>query len=282
MIKNTFKMLGIALILGLAAAATAFAQGEGMKRATTKTDQFDFGAGGTVVISGAPKGSVIVKGSQKNEISISAVIEVWGASEAELQQVTDLTGFVVQESVSRVSIFSVGPDNRKAAKKADRKLLKKLADIPYSITYTITVPQYSDVEINAGKGDISIGGIDGDLRLNGLESNIDADLVSGTLTAIVTKGSVNFTMPNQAWRGSLIDVQVATGDLIAHLPRALSADVTASILRTGSIKNELTILKPRVRNAPFTEKAIAGRAGGGGTLVKLTVGDGTLSLLPVK
>lgn len=278
MTKQTFRILTFLLIL-CSAAAIAFGQPENLKRSTTKTDRFDFGAGGTVVIQGAPNGSVKVVGSRSNEISISAVIEVSGGSESELQQVTDVTGFVMQESVSRVSIFSVGPDNRKAAKKADRKLLKKLAGMPYKINYTISVPQYCDVEINAGKGDISVSGIDGDLRINGIESQVDIALASGTLAATVGKGDVTITMPNQAWRGSLIDVQVANGSLTAHLPRALSADLTAVILRTGAIKNELTNLKPRVRNVPFTEKGIAARAGNGGTAVKLTVGDGTMTLL---
>lgn len=261
------------------AATLLIGQSDGLKRSTTKTDRFDFGAGGTIVIQGAPNGSVKVVGSRNSEVTISAVIEVSGGSAEELEQVTNLTGFVLQESVSRVSIFSVGPDNRKAAKKADRKLLKKLAGMPYKINYTISVPQYCDVEINAGKGDISVSGIDGDLRINGIESQVDIALASGTLAATVGKGDVTITMPNQAWRGSLIDVQVANGSLTAHLPRALSADLTAVILRTGAIKNELTNLKPRVRNVPFTEKGIAARAGNGGTAVKLTVGDGTMTLL---
>lgn len=256
-------------------------QADGLMRSTTKSDRFDFGAGGTVVIQGAPNGSVKVVGSRNNEISISAVVEVSGGTAEELEQVSNLTGFVLQESTARINLFSVGPDNRKAAKKADRKLLKKLGGIPYRINYTISVPQYCDVEINAGKGDISVSGIDGDIRINGVESNVDLSLVSGTLSATVGKGDVQLTMPNQAWRGSLIDVQVANGSLTAHLPRALSADLTAVILRTGSIKNELTTLKPRVRNIPFTDKGIAARAGNGGTAVKLTVGDGTLTLLPL-
>lgn len=278
MIRQTFRILSAAVII-CSAATLLIGQSDGLKRSTTKTDRFDFGAGGTIVIQGAPNGSVKVVGSRNSEVTISAVIEVSGGSAEELEQVTNLTGFVLQESVSRVSIFSVGPDNRKAAKKADRKLLKKLAGMPYKINYTISVPQYCDVEINAGKGDISVSGIDGDLRINGIESQVDIALASGTLAATVGKGDVTITMPNQAWRGSLIDVQVANGSLTAHLPRALSADLTAVILRTGAIKNELTNLKPRVRNVPFTEKGIAARAGNGGTAVKLTVGDGTMTLL---
>ncbi|KXK02086.1 MAG: hypothetical protein UZ17_ACD001001455 [Acidobacteria bacterium OLB17] len=280
MVKQTLNFLSVAVII-LAAATLSFGQSDGLKRTTTKTDRFDFGPGGTITIKGAPNGSVKVVGSRTNEISISAVIEVSGGTEVEMQQVTNLSGFVVQESLSHITIFSIGPDDRKAAKKADRKLLKKLAQIPYSISYTISVPQYSDVEVNAGKGDISIAGIDGDLRVNGIESDLDVALLSGTLSAIVNKGSVTFTMPDQAWRGSLIDVQVANGTLTAHLPRALSADLTATVLRTGTITNELTFLKPRIRNVPFTDRAVAARAGNGGTAVKLTVGDGKLSLLPL-
>jgi pimeloyl-ACP methyl ester carboxylesterase len=42
-----------------------------VKRVITKTDKLDFGAGGTVAIMGAPKGSIHVEAAEKNEIEIN-------------------------------------------------------------------------------------------------------------------------------------------------------------------------------------------------------------------
>ena len=49
-----------------------------LKRTTYKTETVEFGQGGTVSIIGAPSGSISVEGWQKNEVEITAEIEVQG------------------------------------------------------------------------------------------------------------------------------------------------------------------------------------------------------------
>src|SRR5690606_32839677 len=74
MIRQTFKILSAAMIICVAT-LLAMGQADGLRGSTTKSDRVDFGAGGTVVIQGAPHGSVKVVRSRNNEISISAVVE---------------------------------------------------------------------------------------------------------------------------------------------------------------------------------------------------------------
>ena len=62
------------------------------------------------------------------------------------------------------------------------------------------------------------------------------------------------------------------------LPPSLNADLDALILRTGKIENTYADLKPRVRNAAFTDKSITAKSGNGGSTLKFTVGDGTLKI----
>src|SRR5437773_2301549 len=76
------KLFGLLILIGICAAPIP-AQSV-LKRTTTKTDKFDFGAGGTVAITGAPAGSIRVTGSNKNEIEITAEIELQASSEADL------------------------------------------------------------------------------------------------------------------------------------------------------------------------------------------------------
>jgi hypothetical protein len=54
------------------------------------------------------------------------------------------------------------------------------------------------------------------------------------------------------------------------------------VLRSGQIENSFAELKPRSRNAQFTEKSVSGKAGVGGVPLKFTVGDGTLKISEVK
>ena len=74
---------------------SSFAQVPSMvKRTTTKTDRFDFGAGGTIAINGSPDGSIKVIGTAKNEVEITAEIEVQAANEADVAKLAELTGFL--------------------------------------------------------------------------------------------------------------------------------------------------------------------------------------------
>ena len=82
MIKQNLILVCLSTVFLAVIAGVVSAQN--VKRTTTKTDRFDFGAGGTVSIIGAPAGSITVVGSSKNEIEITAQIEIQAGSEADL------------------------------------------------------------------------------------------------------------------------------------------------------------------------------------------------------
>src|SRR5437868_7279819 len=101
------SVLALAVILLSSAASIMRAQTPALlKRTTTKTDKFDFAAGGTVAIVGAPAGSIRIVGGAKNQVEINAEIELQAASEAELAKLADVTGFVTDEGPGRTGIIS--------------------------------------------------------------------------------------------------------------------------------------------------------------------------------
>lgn len=255
--------------------------GQTVKRTTTKTDKFDFGAGGTVAIMGAPNGSIKVVGSPKNEISISAEIELQAASEADLAKLAQVTTFVVQESVGRVGVITVGTQNKLGDKKLWKKFPKNLIGLPYRIDYVVSVPRYCDLQIDAGKGDLTVSGVEGSIRINSIESNAKLDLIGGGLTATFATGNVDISMPDRSWRGNALDIRLVSGTMSVHLPSNLSAELDVTIIKTGSIENVFTDFKPRTRTVPFTDKVILAKAGSGGVSMKFAVGDGTIKLLRI-
>src|SRR5438445_3852632 len=111
-----------------------------LKRTITKTDRFDFGAGGTVTITGAPNGAIRVIGTSKNEVVITAQIEIQAASEADLAKLGEMTGFVTNEDVVRTGIISVGAHNKFGQKKLPKNFPKSLLGQPFTINYVINVP----------------------------------------------------------------------------------------------------------------------------------------------
>jgi len=275
--KNIIAVVTIVLLCAFAAAA----QSSNLKRVITKSDKLDFGVGGTVAVAGAPHGSIRIEPSARNEVEINAEITIEAANEADLTTLEKVTGFVLQEAMGRVGVMSVGTNDTKYLKGVDKKFPKRLTGLPYSIDYVIKVPRYCDLQIDGGIGDVSIAGIEGAMRINSLEGTSKLSLVGGAVNATFGKGNVVVTMPGHGWRASAIDIAVASGELNVNMPANLSAELDATILRSGKIENSLPDLKPRIRSVKFTEQSISARAGGGGVPMKFTVGDGTLRLTPI-
>lgn len=253
-----------------------------LKRTTTKSDRLDFGVGGTIAIVGSPKGSVKVEGWANREVEITADVIVEGATEADLDRLSKVVGFSLDESTGRLNINSVGPNDKKYLKAVDKKFPKELLKNAFRIDYTIKVPRYCDLQIDGGAGELEVKGVDGAMRINYIETTAKLDLVGGGLLAVFGKGDVEISVPTRGWRGRFADVQLASGNMTLNLPTGLNADFDASILRTGKIENGFTGFKPRVRKQEFTATSIVAKSGTGGIPLKFSVGDGTMKIFQDK
>ncbi|HEX8250205.1 MAG TPA: hypothetical protein VF599_18675 [Pyrinomonadaceae bacterium] len=277
--KINIKIFFAVVCLYLCAPALASSQTapQLVKRTTYKSEKIDFGAGGTVTIVGAPNGSITIEGWQKNEIEVQAEIEIQAATEADLALLSQVNGFVLDEDFGHARIVSVGTHDRDYMKRVAKKFPKQLLGVPFKIDFRIKVPIYCDLEINGGKGDLTLSMVEGAMMIKFLESNAKMDLVGGSIDATFGVGNVDVKIAKSSWRGRQLNVGLASGTLNVQFPQNLSADLNASILKTGKIESSLENLKPRER-AKFSEKSIIARAGNGGALLSFTVGDGGLKL----
>lgn len=249
-----------------------------LKRTTYKTETIDFGAGGTLSINGAPNGSIIVEGWRKNQVEITAEVEVQAETEADLALLAQVNTLALDENFGHITVQSVGTFDKKYLKSAAKKFPKNLLAMPFRIDYKIKVPVYCDLEINGGHGDLKLSGVEGNIRINVLETNAKLDLLGGTLTATFGSGTVDVSIPTRNWRGRSASVQLASGTMNVSLPPNLSAEIDAKVLRGGQIQNLYQTLKPREARVKFTDHLIAAKAGNGGASLEFIVGDGTLKL----
>lgn len=250
-----------------------------LKRTAYKTETFDFGAGGTVSISGAPAGSISIEGWRKNSVEVSAEVEVQAANEKDLALLAAINTFSIDEDFGHIRIQTVGAYDRDYMKRVSKKLSKDLASMPFKIDYKIKVPMYCDLEIDGGRGDFNLANVEGAIQIKLLESpNAKLDLIGGTILATIGVGNADITIPTSSWRGRSVDVQMAKGAINVHFAPNLNANVDAAVLRTGAIENLYQSLKPREASLKFTAKKIDAKAGGGGAQLSFTIGDGTLKL----
>jgi hypothetical protein len=230
-----------------------------------------------VTLIAAPRGSVTVEGWTRNEVELTADIEIQGPTEADLDQLATVNNFVFDEDLNHLSILTTGTHDRIFMKRSAKNFPKKLLNMPWKIDYRLRVPINTDLEINAGHGAVKLSGVEGALRVSATESDTALTLTGGVVSTTVTAGSVNLTIPSRSWRGSGADIRIASGTINVDLPPGFSGDIDADVLRTGKIVNTYDALQPREKPG-ITESTVRARAGAGGPFFKFTVGDGVVNI----
>jgi hypothetical protein len=277
------KALGLVfafLLFSLPAAAQKDnkpAPGPLMTRTTTRHESYRLQFGGTVTLSAAPAGSIIIEGWQRNEVEVSASIELQAPSAADLDRLAALNTFVVDEDTNHIRIMTSGTHDRAFMKRMTKNFPKALIGLPWKIDYHIKIPALTDLEVDAGNGPISLSGVEGTMRLNALNSDANLSLTGGLVSVIILSGTVNLAIPVRSWHGLGSEIKLASGNLNLDLMPGFSADINAEVLRLGEIKNSFSELQPRERNS-ITPRSVRARAGSGGATLTLTVGDGTITI----
>jgi hypothetical protein len=251
-----------------------------LTRTITRHESRRFFYAGTVTVTGAPSGSVTIEGWQRNEVEVSAEIELHAATEADLSRLATVNNFVIDEDSNHLRIVTIGTHDRAFMKRMAKDFPKSLIGLPWKIDYHIKVPALTDLEINAGVGPTRLAGVEGAIRLNALQTDATLSLTGGLVSVIVQSGTVDVTIPALSWHGLGADIKVASGNLNIGLMPGFSGEIYAAVLRTGEVKNAYPNLEPRERNS-ITPQSLRARAGNGGGALSFTVGEGTIQIRQV-
>ena len=138
------------------------------------------------------------------------------------------------------------------------------------------MPLSTDLEVNTGRGPISIASVEGNIQLSAAESEVNLSLAGGTLSVTIAVGKVNLSIPMRSWRGSGAELRVAAGELTIELPAGFNGDINADILRSGHIEDSYGALEERKTRGVNGPNQMRVTAGAGGAFFQFTVGDGTI------
>src|SRR6185295_1916621 len=238
-----------------------------LMRTSTRRETARFSYGGTVTLIAAPRGSVTVEGWSRNEVEVTANIELQAPTEADLDQLVKVNTFVFDEDLNHISILTTGTHDRIFMKRSAKNFPKKLLNLPWKIDYRLRVPANTDLEINAGHGSVKLTGVEGALRLSATESETALTLTGGVVSTTLAAGVVTLTVPSRSWRGSGAEIRIASGTINVDLPPGFSGDIDAEVLRTGKIVNTYEGLASREKPG-ITERTVRARAGAGGPFFK--------------
>src|SRR5215217_1484584 len=104
-----------------------------LTRTTRRHETRRFSYGGTVTLIGAPRGSVTVEGWTRNDVELTADIELQGPTEADLDQLARVNSFVFDEDLNHISVLTIGTHDRAYMKQSAKNFPKKLLNMPWKI-----------------------------------------------------------------------------------------------------------------------------------------------------
>lgn len=277
MTKFRFLLIALLLFAPDAVLPQTLPEIQLLTRSSTRQETRRFAYGGTVTMIGAPRGAVTIEGWARNEVELTANIELKAPTEADLDELARVNTFVFDEDLNHISVLTTGTHDRVFMKRAAKNFPKRLLNLPWKIDYRLRVPVNTDLEINAGHGPVKLSGVEGSMLLTATESETALTATGGILSTTVTAGVINFTVPSRSWRGAGADIRIASGTINVDLPPGFSGDIDAEVLRTGKIVNAYEGLATREKPG-ITERVVRARAGAGGPYFKFTVGDGTVNI----
>lgn len=248
-----------------------------LTRTIIRHESARLGYGGTVTLVGAPEGSITIEGWSRSEVELTAEIELRAETEEDLNRLAVVNGFAFNESANQIRILSAGTHDKIYMRRVAKGFPKKLLGLPWKIDYRIRVPEATDLEVNVGRGPITLAGVVGSLALTATESVAQLTLTGGVVNATIGAGKLDVKIPVRSWRGTGADIKLAVGDLTIELPAGFNGDIDANILRVGKIVDNYGELQPRVKGG-IAPTVVRARAGSGGAIFKFTVADGTITI----
>ncbi len=233
--------------------------------------------GGTVTILGAPTGSITIEGWDRNEVDLTADIELHAPTDADLDLLARINNFAVDVDTNHIRIMTSGTHDKKFMRQVAKNFPKTLFGLPWKIDFHLRVPALTDLEIDSGTGPIKLTGVEGATRLTAFQSDAQLTLTGGYFSGIIQRGAVSVTIPVRSWHGLGASLQLAGGTLDVAVAPGFSGDIDANVLRLGEIKNSYPGLAPR-EGGGITPRLVQARAGAGGAKVSFVVGDGTIAI----
>ncbi|MBV9300586.1 MAG: hypothetical protein JOY62_00880 [Acidobacteriaceae bacterium] len=164
----------------------------------------------------------------------------------------------------------------------------------HSIELRVRVPRELTANIHTGDGSIRLRGLHGPLRADTGDGSIQGEDLDGTLEANSGDGSVHIagrfdglqlhtkdgSVELEVMRGSRMQsewhVQTGDGSVSVRVPHDLPADLE---LRTGD--GHIHFDLPLSVTGTQSEHEVRGKLNGGGPLLAIRTGDGSISLTPL-
>ena len=142
----------------------------------------------------------------------------------------------------------------------------------WGVSYELTVPANTDLEIETHNGGISVEDVTGEITFEALNGGVHLTGVAGDVRGRTTNGGLHIELDGDRWDGAGLDAETTNGGIELYVPEGYSAE-----LETGTVNGGIDI------DFPVTVQGRIGRRlrttlGSGGPLVRVVTTNGGVSI----
>ncbi len=210
---------------------------------------------GTITVDGRQNGGISVRGENRSDVLIRACVQTWGK--------TDDAAKSIAGDIKINTSGTIQAENSSG-------------DKGWSVSYEISVPRSSNVDLTAHNGGLSVKGVDGSINFTTQNGGVNLDGVAGTVKGRTTNGGINVRLVGSSWKGTGLDVQTTNGGVNIHVPENFAAHVEAGTTN-GGFTSDIVGLQPEKGdgNKYYQRKTrVNTDLNGGGPLVRIITTNG--------
>lgn len=228
--------------------------------------RYDLGAGGSVSVSNV-NGAILVQGWDGDEVRVEAVKKVKAGSRDS-----------AEEAMRRLEVRI---DHQGDHLEIDTKLPKRSEGVfdwmfgnhsNANVTYTVSVPRRTDVEVDTVNGKVRVRGVAGRVGASTTNGGIEMEDLRGSVRASTTNGGIDVELVEVS-AGQGMRFSTTNGGIDLVLPRTIQASVDADTTNGGI---DLDGLQADIRSK--SRRHLRAEVNGGGPEIELSTTNGGIRI----
>jgi len=210
-------------------------------------------AGGPIAVDAAPNGGIEVTAGSGDTIRLEAKVTASADEESE-----------AREMVSGVHIRTSGTIQADGPRTHDRDW--------WSVSYRLTVPAHTDLDLKSHNGGISLTGVRGRTEFATTNGGVHVTDAGGSLHGRTTNGGVHVALSGSQWEGDGLDIQTTNGGVTLEVPENFNAH-----LETGTVNGGVRMDFP-VRVQGRLDRQLSTDLGSGGPTIRAMTTNGGVTV----
>ena len=213
-------------------------------------------AAGPLTVDAGRNGGIRVEGWDRSEIQVQAIVQARARSENDAKQLA--SGVQIVTGGGRVSSNGPSTDGKEW----------------WSVSYRISVPHRTDLDLNASNGGISIRSVAGTIRFDTTNGGVTLADLAGDVRGETRNGGLTVQLGGQRWDGAGLDVETTNGGVTLAIPEGYNADLTTGTVN-GGFRSDIPMT---IQGELSPRRGLSTTLGSGGAPVRVRTTNGGLRI----